>query len=310
MNPALFTLPTVQAFDVVPADGNLGSLLDLAACGSWARHIANGRTVTVAQHNAMVASFAFAADVLASPSVIAAPSDLFDIDPAGGTSGKPSVLLGRRGLSWERGDVQWPEATTRDEGIIDLTTFTEGERREAWAAARACLRLLAWRGVEFVSTEGASPLKVPAGWMPYSGPGVVLVGNLATGAYVNLPRKGLTEAQCAALATVRIRESIESGEALAVAVHHGRIADTAAWFANARTSQRFAPRSARMTRMMRDNPLTGTRAVQAAQALRSATEENGDGGTRWSGFPAMGGLLGILSDTAIQGVFRKVTHSF
>lgn len=296
MNPALFTLPTVQAFDVVPVDGNLGSLLDLAACGAWARHIANDRTVTVAQHNAVVASLAFATDVLASSLPITSPDALFDVD-AGGT--KPVVLLGRRGLSFERGDAQWAASEPADEDVIDLTTFTEEERREAWVTARALLRLLAWRNVEFVSSE-TTPLKVPAGWVPYSGPPVVLAGNLATEAYVNLPRKGLTAAQCAALATVRIRETAD-GSALAVAVHHGRIADTAAWLANARTTERFAPRTARMTA---ENPLTGARAVQAAHALRSATEENGDVGTTTT----TRGVLGLIGNRIAEGLFERVTH--
>lgn len=299
MNPALFTLPTVQAFDVVPVDGNLGSLLDLAACGAWARHIANDRTVTVAQHNAVVASLAFATDVLASPAIIAAPSDLYDVDASRSTHAKASVLLGRRGLSFVRGDAQWASAVPHEEGVIDLTSFTEDERREAWVTARACMRLLAWRNVEFVSSE-TTPLKVPAGWVPYSGPPVVLAGNLATEAYVNLPRKGLTAAQCAALATVRIRETAD-GSALAVAVHHGRIADTAAWLANARTTERFAPRTARMTA---ENPLTGARAVQAAHALRSATEENGDVGTTTT----TRGVLGLIGNRIAEGLFERVTH--
>lgn len=303
-------VPIVFARDVHATGGNLGSLLNLPACASWARKVARGDGVTFAEHNAVVASFAFAADIFASPSIVHDAAGLFDVERLPDTSlaGAPSrtaIVLGRRSMSFEDGDLSLPVrgafpddntgtagapsvVSDNPAGVIDVASFTTSERREKWELARACLRLLASSDVEFMRGDGTT--HNPAGWVGVPGDAgdvalvaqlpVALVGDLAAKAFV-------PNGDAAMLAGITIRESAARADALAF--EQGRVADYAAWFATGRAAGSFPSMSARMTAQ---SPLSGTRAEQAnaevAHAIQANREDATFGITKGA---VLGGLL-------------------
>jgi hypothetical protein len=299
-------VPIVFARDVHATGGNLGSLLNLPACASWARKVARGDGVTFAEHNAVVASFAFAADIFASPSIVHDAAGLFDVERLPDTSlaGAPSrtaIVLGRRSMSFEDGDLSLPVrgafpddntgtagapsvVSDNPAGVIDVASFTTSERREKWELARACLRMLSSGDVEFMRGDGTT--HNPAGWVGVSGD-AALVAQLPVALVGDLAAKAFVPNGEAAAHGITIREPAAQADALAF--EQGRVADYAAWFATGRAAGSFPSMSARMTAQ---SPLSGTRAEQAnaevAHAIQANREDATFGITKGA---VLGGLL-------------------